>query len=134
MSRRECAVWIVRLVQLFAMYYLIIHFIDDATFATPLTAASLNTVVLIVVMVMISHVLIVVSKLSPQGKEHLPSPAYLATSISGHALAFVVASGLSYYLYTGSGSALFTFCFVGLLMHIGSEYASIVCQPPNEPR
>lgn len=133
MSRRECAIWIVRLVQLFAMYYLIIHFIDDVTFATPLTAASLNTVVLVMVMIMISHVLIVISKLSPQRKKQLPSPAYLATSISGHALAFVVALGLSYYLYTGSGPALFTFCFVGLLMHIGSEYASIVCQPPNDP-
>lgn len=133
MSRRECAVWIVRFVQLFAVYYLIIHFIDDVTFATPLTAASLNTVVLVMVLMMISHVLIVISKLSPKRKKHLPSPAYLATSISGHALAFVVASGLSYYLYTGSGPALFTFCFVGLLMHLTSEYASIVCQSPNDP-
>lgn len=134
MCRRECAIWIVRLVQLFAMYYLIIHFIDDVTFATPLTAVSLNTAVLVIVMMMISHVIIVIFKLSAQRKKHFPTPAYLATSLSGHALAFVVAIGLSYYLYTGSGSTLFTFCIVGLFMHLAGEYVSIVYQPPHNPR
>lgn len=129
MSGREYAIWLVRLVLLVATYLLISQTAAGSTYANPLAAASLNSLVLIMILFVISYVLIVVFSLNDAEKvrDQSKQPCVLfSMNFSGYFLAYAVVTGLGYYLYSGDGVALFTICFIGLVMSQACEYVPII--------